>query len=99
MSFTGSSIFPPIVNGVIICWVEIPVVTTSAIIPLPGLGSSPTPLDVSLDLDTPSVYILTHAAVDTPTFIREYVLNPVTVVNPVALSVIDVVDAETVTLF
>ena len=49
------SIFPPGTNGETLIDVESPVVTTSAITPLPGVGSKPTLLDASLVLDVLSV--------------------------------------------
>ena len=62
------SIFPPATNGEIFIEVESPVVTTSAITPLPAAGSSPTLREASDVLDALSVYSLNHPAVDSPTF-------------------------------
>ncbi len=62
--------FPPITKGEMICVVEMPVVTTSAITPLPGAGSSPTLLEASFALDVLSVYSLNQPVVERPTFIR-----------------------------
>ena len=45
------SIFPPDTNGEILIEVESPVVTTSAMTPLPAVGSSPTLREASLVLD------------------------------------------------
>ena len=78
------SIFPPATNGEIFIEVESPVVTTSAITPLPAAGSSPTLLVASAVLDALSVYSLNHPAVDSPTFINKYDLYPVTLKFPIA---------------
>ena len=78
------SIFPPGTNGEIFIEVESPVVTTSAITPLPGVGSSPTLREASAVLDALSVYSLNHPAVDSPTFINKYDLCPVIVIFPIA---------------
>lgn len=94
----GLSRLPPITKGEIICVVETPVVTTSAITPLPGAGSSPTLLETSFNLDVLSVYSRNHPAVDSPTFINAYALNPVMSVLPIPLIAIDVVNPITVVL-
>ena len=73
-------------------------ITTSAITPLPGAGSSPTLLVTSFALDVLSVYSLIHPAVDNPTLINEYALNPVISVLPIPLFVIEVVTPVTVIL-
>ena len=92
------SIFPPGTNGEIFMEVEIPVVTTSAMTPLPAAGSSPTLREASAVLDALSVYSLNHPAVDSPTFINKYDLNPVTLIFPIALLASDPVVPETTVL-
>ena len=94
----GSSIFPPGTNGVIICVVEMPVVTTSAITPDPGVGSIPILLEASFALDVLSVYSRNQPAVDNPTFIKLYALNPEILTFPIALSARDDVTPETTVL-
>ena len=61
-------------------------VTISAITPLPGDGSSPILRPASAPRPALSVYSLTHAAVETPTFNRAYDLCPVILRLPVALT-------------